>query len=39
MHTERARVRELEAAYGTLCAQALTPQESLALVGKLLREE
>ncbi|MFE2024441.1 helix-turn-helix domain-containing protein [Streptomyces hygroscopicus] len=39
LHTERARVRELEATYGTLRAQALTPQESLALVERLLREE
>ncbi|MFD8864043.1 helix-turn-helix domain-containing protein [Streptomyces sp. NPDC059590] len=39
LHTERARVRELEATYGTLRAQALTPQESVALIEKLLREE
>ncbi|EKX60300.1 helix-turn-helix domain-containing protein [Streptomyces ipomoeae] len=38
LHTERTRVRELEATYGTLRAQALTPQESLALVEKLLGE-
>ncbi|MEU1801393.1 helix-turn-helix transcriptional regulator [Streptomyces sp. NPDC019937] len=39
LHTERVRVRELEATYGTLRAQALTPQESVALIEKLLREE
>ncbi|WP_432586687.1 helix-turn-helix transcriptional regulator [Streptomyces sp. HD1123-B1] len=39
LHTERTRVRELEATYGTLRAQALTPQESVALIEKLLREE
>ncbi|MGW7436047.1 helix-turn-helix domain-containing protein [Streptomyces sp. NPDC054849] len=38
LHTERSRVRELEAVYGTLRAQANTPQESLALVEKLLGE-
>ncbi|MFD5410293.1 helix-turn-helix domain-containing protein [Streptomyces nojiriensis] len=38
LHTERSRVRELEATYGCLRAQALTPQESLALVEKLLGE-
>ncbi|MFE7814703.1 Scr1 family TA system antitoxin-like transcriptional regulator [Streptomyces sp. NPDC057433] len=36
LHTERARGRGPEAACGTLRAQALTPQESLALVEKLL---
>jgi transcriptional regulator with XRE-family HTH domain len=39
LHMERGRVRELEATYGTLRAQALTPQESLTLIEKLLREE
>lgn len=34
--TDRSRVRELEAAYGTLRAQALTPQESLTLIEKYL---
>ncbi|GHJ37304.1 helix-turn-helix transcriptional regulator [Streptomyces sp. TS71-3] len=38
LHTERTRVRELEATYGTLRAQALTPHESLALIEKLLGE-
>ncbi|KPH98278.1 helix-turn-helix domain protein [Actinobacteria bacterium OV450] len=38
LHTERSRVRELEVTYGTLRAQANTPQESLALVEKLLGE-
>ncbi|UZJ33829.1 helix-turn-helix domain-containing protein [Streptomyces endophytica] len=39
LHTERNKVRELEATYGCLRAQALTPQESLALVERLLGEE
>ncbi|MEH0633264.1 helix-turn-helix transcriptional regulator [Streptomyces bottropensis] len=38
VHTERFLVRGLEAKYGTLRAQALTPQESLAYVEELLRE-
>lgn len=38
LHTERTRVRELEATYGTLRAQALTPRESQALIEKLLGE-
>ncbi|WP_328536208.1 helix-turn-helix domain-containing protein [Streptomyces sp. NBC_00344] len=38
LHTERNRVRELEATYGTVRAQAKTPQESLALVEELLGE-
>ncbi|MFH8839370.1 helix-turn-helix domain-containing protein [Streptomyces sp. NPDC017868] len=38
VHTERDKVRELEAAYGLLRAQALTPRESLALIEKLLGE-
>ncbi|GHD60535.1 transcriptional regulator [Streptomyces goshikiensis] len=38
LHTERGRVRELEATYGTLRAQALTPRESQALIEKLLGE-
>ncbi|MFE7170962.1 helix-turn-helix domain-containing protein [Streptomyces sp. NPDC057616] len=36
VHTERGKVREIEAAYGSLRAQALTPAESLALIEKLL---
>ncbi|AXK37239.1 XRE family transcriptional regulator [Streptomyces armeniacus] len=36
VHTERGKVRELEAAYGILRAQALTPDESLALIEKRL---
>jgi len=36
LHTERGRVRELEATYGSLRAQALTPRESQALIEKLL---
>jgi transcriptional regulator with XRE-family HTH domain len=36
VHTERAKVRELEAAYGTLRAQALTPAESLSLIRTML---
>lgn len=38
VHTGRGKVRELEAAYGVLRAQALTPFESLALIEKLLGE-
>ncbi|MGW7356336.1 helix-turn-helix domain-containing protein [Streptomyces sp. NPDC054802] len=38
LHTERCRVRELEATYGIIRAQALTPAESLALVERLLRD-
>lgn len=38
VHSERGKVRELEAAYGILRAQALTPTESLALIEKLLGE-
>ncbi|MFI1069890.1 helix-turn-helix domain-containing protein [Streptomyces puniciscabiei] len=38
VHTERTKVRELERAYGTLRAQALTPAESLSLIEKLLGE-
>ncbi|MFD7918751.1 helix-turn-helix domain-containing protein [Streptomyces sp. NPDC059740] len=38
LHTERGRVRELESAYGTLRAQALTPRESQALIERLLGE-
>lgn len=38
VHTERKLVRGLEAKYATLRAQALTPQESLAYVEKLLGE-
>jgi hypothetical protein len=33
---ERGRVRELEATYGVLRAQAMSPQESLDLIEKLL---
>lgn len=36
VHTERDRVRALEAKYGILRAQALTPQESLAYIEKVL---
>ncbi|MER5182664.1 helix-turn-helix transcriptional regulator [Streptomyces sp. NPDC002896] len=38
VHSEREPVRALEAKYGTLRAQALTPRESLAHVEKLLGE-
>jgi transcriptional regulator with XRE-family HTH domain len=38
VHTERSKVRELEGAYGTIRAQALTPMESRALIEKLLGE-
>lgn len=38
VHTERAKVREVEAAYGSLRAQSLTPAESLSLIEKLLGE-
>ncbi|MGW8801031.1 helix-turn-helix domain-containing protein [Streptomyces sp. NPDC055775] len=38
LHTERGRVRELEATYGAIRGQALAPQESMALVEKLLGE-
>ncbi|MGC5566868.1 helix-turn-helix domain-containing protein [Streptomyces sp. FR-108] len=38
LYTERTSVRELEAQYGIIRAQALTPQESNAFVGKLLGE-
>ena len=38
VHTERHLVRGLEAKYGTLRAQALTPRESLAYIEKLLGE-
>ncbi|MFF5140674.1 helix-turn-helix domain-containing protein [Streptomyces sp. NPDC013157] len=38
LQTERERVRALEAKYGILRAQALTPRESLAYVEKLLGE-
>ncbi|MFE7264284.1 helix-turn-helix domain-containing protein [Streptomyces sp. NPDC057592] len=36
LHTERGKVRELEATYGSLRAQALTPWDSQALIEKLL---
>lgn len=36
LQTERDRVRALEAKYGIIRAQALTPHESLAYVEKLL---
>jgi hypothetical protein len=36
LHVERCRVRELEATYGCLRAQALTSGESLALIEELL---
>ena len=38
-YTERKQVRELEAQYGILRAQALTPRESLAVVEKLLERD
>nr|WSS72312.1 helix-turn-helix domain-containing protein [Streptomyces sp. NBC_01175] len=38
LHTERSRVRELEATYGTIRGQALAPQESMVLIEKLLGE-
>ncbi|MFJ3282926.1 helix-turn-helix domain-containing protein [Streptomyces halstedii] len=38
LQTERDRVRALEAKYGIIRAQALTPRESLAYVEKLLGE-
>jgi transcriptional regulator with XRE-family HTH domain len=38
VHTEREKVRGLEAVYGSLRAQALTPAESLSLIEKLLGE-
>ncbi|MGH3117552.1 MAG: helix-turn-helix domain-containing protein [Streptomyces sp.] len=38
VHTERQSVRGLEAKYGILRAQALTPRESMAYVEKLLGE-
>ncbi|WP_419248288.1 helix-turn-helix domain-containing protein [Streptomyces virginiae] len=38
VHTERGKVRELEAAYGIIRAQALTPRESQALIEKVLGE-
>src|SRR5690606_29756556 len=38
VHSDRESVRALEAKYGTLRAQALTPRESLAYVEKLLGE-
>ncbi|AWL41656.1 MULTISPECIES: helix-turn-helix transcriptional regulator [unclassified Streptomyces] len=38
LHTERGRVRELEATYGAIRGQARAPQESMALIEKLLGE-
>lgn len=38
VRTERGKVRELEAAYGVLRAQALAPTESLALIERWLGE-
>ncbi|MBB1242904.1 helix-turn-helix domain-containing protein [Streptomyces durbertensis] len=38
LYSEQSKVRELEARYGILRAQALTPSESLAYVEKLLGE-
>jgi transcriptional regulator with XRE-family HTH domain len=38
LHTERKPVRELEAQYGIIRAQALTPRESMAFVEGLLGE-
>ncbi|QKW09956.1 helix-turn-helix transcriptional regulator [Streptomyces sp. NA04227] len=39
VHTARQKVRGLEAAYGTLRAQACTPAESMALVEQILGEK
>ncbi|MFJ8078170.1 helix-turn-helix domain-containing protein [Streptomyces sp. NPDC096176] len=39
VYTERDRVRALEVKYGILRAQALTPQESLAYIEKVLRKD
>ncbi|CAL9422899.1 hypothetical protein SUDANB21_01889 [Streptomyces sp. enrichment culture] len=38
MYTERTSVRELEAQYGIIRAQALTPRESMTFIEGLLRE-
>ncbi|MFD8458169.1 helix-turn-helix domain-containing protein [Streptomyces antimycoticus] len=38
LHTERSAVRELEATYGIIRAQALAPRESLTMIEKLLGE-
>jgi transcriptional regulator with XRE-family HTH domain len=38
VHSERCKVRELEATYGILRAQALTPDASLVLIEKMLGE-
>ncbi|MDX3315843.1 helix-turn-helix transcriptional regulator [Streptomyces sp. ME03-5684b] len=38
LYTEAARVRELEARYGILRSQALTPSESFAFIEKLMGE-
>ena len=38
LYSGQSKVRELEARYGILRAQALTPSESLAFVEKLLGE-
>ncbi|WP_460106625.1 helix-turn-helix domain-containing protein [Streptomyces sp. YKOK-J1] len=38
MHTDRARVHELESRYGIIRSQALTPRESSAFIEKLLGE-
>lgn len=39
LYTEAAKVRELEARYGILRSQALTPSESSALIVQLMGEE
>ncbi|MFD8206255.1 helix-turn-helix domain-containing protein [Streptomyces sp. NPDC059695] len=39
LYTERSKVRELEATYGSLRAQALTPWDSQALIEKLLGDQ
>jgi hypothetical protein len=39
MYSEHAKVHALEARYGILRSQALTPSESLDFVERLLREK
>ncbi|MEU8351933.1 XRE family transcriptional regulator, partial [Streptomyces sp. NPDC048845] len=39
LHSEPKKVSALEATYGVLRAQALTPRESLAFIEKLLGEQ
>jgi hypothetical protein len=38
LHTERKQVRDLEAQYGIIRAQALTPRESMVFIERLLGE-